>query len=89
MPVLKTVHMGAISLDKESMFSVIRPTRHTIIYELNSWFFDYFYANKLDILSLPPLDDWIHSPEDLSLWYINFPDDHWIITIRHEMLEFK
>jgi hypothetical protein len=89
MPVLKTVHMGAISLDKEGMFSVMRPDRHKLMYELNSWFFDYFYANKLDIRNLPPLDDWTHSQEDCLLWSIQFPDEHWTITIRSETLEFK
>lgn len=86
---LKTVHIGSILLGRETMCTVIRGTRHEVLYELNGWFFDYFHAHQYPIRQLPPLDDWERSNEDLSYWSIAFPDVEWRVWIRSELIGFQ
>lgn len=88
MTTLKTVHLGAVVLGRETVFALCRPTLHKTIAELNNWLFDYLYANQLPIHQLPPLDDWTHAIEDDTLWFIHFPDDEWLVTVKSELLEF-
>jgi len=85
---VKTVHIGGISLMKEDMFTVVRAKRHLTISELNNWLFDYLYAHEYPIKQLPPLDDWTRSSEDATYWHIKFPDPEWTIWIRSESVEF-
>lgn len=85
----KTVHIGTISLNDKSECTVLRASRPKVIQELNGWFFDYFHANVLPIQQLPPLDDWDRSTEDPSMWYTEFPDAGWLVTIRTEYITFK
>lgn len=86
---MKTIHHGGIRQNGVIVNTFTAATRQKLIYELNSWFFDYFYAHKLDIKQLPPLDDWIRSTEDVSYWSLTFPDTTWEVWIRHELMEFK
>lgn len=88
MPLLKTVHIGSIQLGVETLYTVVKPDRQKCIYCLNDWLFDYQYVNQLEIHQLPPLDDWIHSLEDVSCWSIQFPNQEWQITVRAEPIEF-
>jgi hypothetical protein len=88
MTVVKTVHHGGIKNGDKIIQVFTAPSRHELIKELNSWFFDYFYANRETIVELPPLDDWTHSTEDYSYWSVSFPEDIWTVWIRHEPLEF-
>lgn len=87
--ITKTVHIGTISLNDKSECTVLRASRQETIQELNNWLFDYLHANVLPIEQLPPLDDWDHSEEDASMWYIEFPDPGWLITLRTEQITFK
>lgn len=89
MSTLKSVYLGTIQLGKESLLTIPKPSLHDALYALNDWFFGYFFANKLHIKSLPPLDDWSRSEEDGSLWVIHFPDAEWLVTVKSELLEFK
>lgn len=89
MATVKTVHHGVIIRSDRIIKTISRSSRQELIYELNSWFFDYFYTNRLDILQLPPLDDWERSVEDDSCWFIKFPFDEWMVEIKHELMEFK
>lgn len=86
---MKTIHHGGIRQDGVIVQTFSAPSRQKLIYELNSWFFDYFYANKQDIEQLPPLDDWHRSIEDVSYWSLSFPNNTWEVWIRHELMEFK
>jgi len=88
MPQLKTLHMGCIALDKETVYTVLKGKLHETMYELNGWLFDYLYANKLPILQLPPLDDFTRSDDDPSMWYIHFPTPEWKIWIKTENVSF-
>ena len=86
---IKTVHRGGIRQNGAIVQTFVTASRQKLVYELNSWFFDYFYANKHDIKQLPPLDDWLRSTEDGSYWSLAFPDDMWEVWIRHELMEFQ
>lgn len=87
--ITKTVHIGQISRHDKSECMVLRASRHEVLHNLNNWFFDYFYANKLPIEQLPPLDDWDRSEEDTSMWYTEFPEEGWLVTMRSECITFK
>jgi hypothetical protein len=88
MPLLKTVHVGAIQLGHETMCTIVRSDRQKLIYALNDWMFDYQYANRMEIKQLPPLDDWCHSTEDVTYWSVAFPNPEWSVTVRAEPIEF-
>jgi hypothetical protein len=88
MTTLKIVHVGNVILGRETVFTLCRPSLHKTIAELNDWLFDYLYVNQLPVRQLPPLDDWEHAMEDNRLWFIHFPNDEWLITIKSELLEF-
>lgn len=83
-----TVHMGKIMHGTRTLTTILKPTRHELLYELNNWFFDYLYANQLNISSLPPLDDWTRSQENLQQWHIVWPDVEWSVIIESELLAF-
>lgn len=87
--ITKTVHIGTISHHDKSECTVLRASRHEVLNELNNWFFDYLHANKLPIDQLPPLDDWDRSEEDTSMWYTEFPEEGWLVTMRSEFITFK
>jgi hypothetical protein len=89
MPVVKTVHHGGIEHNGKLAKVFAKSSRPELVKELNSWFFDYFYANKEKVRQLPPLDDWTHSTEDATYWYIGFPEGEWKVWISWEPVEFK
>lgn len=89
MPQLRSVHVGGIDLTNERVYIAVKGTRQELMYELNCWLFDYFYAHGMEIKQLPPLDDWHHSIEDQTFYSTNFPDPIWNIWIRAEPIEFK
>lgn len=84
----KQIHVGTILCAKRLEYMSIRASKHDVLKELNDWMFDYLHVNKYPIKQLPPLDDWIRSDEDMSLWSIEFPHAPWLITIRHENIVF-
>ena len=88
MALVKTLHHGGIRKDGKIVETFVKSRRQTLMYDINTWFFDYFYANELDIQQLPPLDDWTRSVEDGTCWSIKFPDTTWEVWIRHEIMEF-
>ena len=90
MPLLKYVHIGTITVEKDTVSIVVRASRHLVMYELNNWVFDFSYTNNLpQYLTLPPLDDWTHSTEDASYWHFELPDHAIRVTVRTELLEFS
>jgi hypothetical protein len=86
MPRVHYVHIGCINHDNKTLKIINREKRHELIYDLNNWFFDYFYANQQVIRSLPPLDDWTRSHENPSMWSIEFPFPDWVVQIWTEPL---
>ena len=88
MPLVKNIHHGGIRKDGNIVKTFAAPNRQKLVYEINNWFFDFFYAGDIDIQQLPPLDDWTHSSEDVSCWSVKFPDATWEVWIRHEIMEF-
>jgi hypothetical protein len=85
----KTIHIGGISnLDNYIIYVTIKSTRHDVVYQLNNWLFDYLYPRDMKILQLPPMDDWVRSPEDETYWSCNLPDMDWTIWTRSESLSF-
>lgn len=88
MALLKNIHHGVIQHNGHIVKTLVESNRQKLIYELNTWFLDYCYANNLDIEQLPPLDDWTRSDEDASCWAVEFPDATWQVSIRHELMEF-
>lgn len=88
MPLVKTVHMGGVDRQESNLVTFVRGKQHKILYELNNWWFDYFYAHGERVRQLPPLDDWCRSADDPSYWYIIFPADGWSVWIRSEPVEF-
>jgi hypothetical protein len=47
---MKTIHHGGIRQNGVIVQTFTTPSRQKLVYELNSWLFDYFYANKLEII---------------------------------------
>jgi hypothetical protein len=88
MALVKVLHQGGISRNGHIIKTFTKPSRQKLIYELNTWFFDYFYAGDLDVQQLPPLDDWTRAVEDPLYWSIQFPDDTWSVWITQEVIEF-
>lgn len=88
MPRMHTVHMGVISHNGTALKTCAKPNRHELLFELNNWFFDYFYANQLPIRSIPPLDDWTRSTEHMNIWTVHFPTPEWTIQIESEPMVF-
>lgn len=88
MPLLKTLHHGGIRRDGHLIHVFTESSRQKLIYAINNWFLDYFYANQIDILQLPPLDDWQRSTEDGTYWSVKFPDETWDVFVRSELIEF-
>lgn len=86
---IRTVHVGGLDFNGKSVYLSVRASRKEIIQDLNSWFFDYFSARKEEIVKLPELDDWLHSLEDDSMWYIEFPSLQYFTWIRSFTVEFK
>lgn len=86
---IKTIHLAGIKQHNIIIKTFTAASRQKLIYELNTWFFDYFYANQYPIKQLPPIDDWKRSTEDATYWSIKFPDDNWEVWIRHELMEFQ
>lgn len=88
MAFMKTIHHGGIRRDGNIVQTFVKTSRQKLVYEINTWFLDFFYAQGDDIQQLPPLDDWTRSSEDISCWSIQFPDSTWEVWIRHELIEF-
>lgn len=88
MALIRTIHHGIIKRSDTIITTFTASSRQKLVYELNTWFFDFFYASNFDIQQLPPLDDWTHSSENMSCWSIEFPDTSWEVSIRHEIMEF-
>jgi hypothetical protein len=88
MPLFKIVHLGGIDLGRERCVTVIKGKRAEVLYELNNWLFDFFYAHCQPIKQLPHLDDWTHSDEDDSHWSVAFPDIEWQVWLKSELIEF-
>jgi hypothetical protein len=86
---VRPVYLGVIQLDRESLYTTIQSTFHDTMGDLNSWFFDYLYANSKPIKQLPPLDDWVRSADDATIWTIAFPDPEWYVWVRTDYIEFK
>lgn len=86
MPMTATVHIGSIDKQNERLCTVVKGSRHDVIYALNQWLFDYFRDLALPIKQLPPLDDW---SRDGNKWYIRFPYDDWIVVIDSDIVEFR
>ena len=87
--ITKIIHLGGLDFEGRTVYTSVKPSRTDIIKDLNNWLFDYYHSRKEDVLFLPELDDWTHSEEDDSMWYIHFPTDSHFIWIRHEPVEFK
>lgn len=89
MPQVRTVHLGGIDRNRESVCTVVKGNRAGLVKELNNWLFDYFYAQGQPIQQLPPLDDWSKSTEDSTYYYVSsFPAMEWHIWIKSEICEF-
>lgn len=88
MPRLHTVHIGRITHHGKMVAHAAKPSRHALLFELNNWFFDYFYANGLPIQTLPPLDDWTHSAEHNDVWTVQFPSPEWSVSVETEPMIF-
>lgn len=89
MPLMKTLHSGGIVLGKETLFNVNRGSRTEVIKELNDWLFDYCFSHNIKPSTLPPLDDWHHSEEDVTYYYVAFPDAEWQVWMKAELIEFR
>jgi len=87
MPVIRTIHVGVIVHKMITLKILTAATKHQLLYDLNSWFFDYFRTNGYPVEQLPPLDDWIHSSENDRYWQITFPNNEWTVWIRSDTLE--
>jgi hypothetical protein len=85
---LLALHVGGIDTGRERLYTSFKGTRAEILYDLNNWLFDYLYAHQLPIVQLPPLDDWIHSTEDVSFWSFNFPTGDLSVWLRSELIDF-
>lgn len=88
MTLLKTIHIGGVNLGKENMTTIFKPKRHDVIYELNSWIFDYNHSHGYPIKQLQPLDDWQRSEDDPTYWFCHLPDAEWTVWVRSELVEF-
>jgi hypothetical protein len=88
MPHVRTVHIGGIDVNRESVCTVVKGSRLDLMKDLNNWLFDYFYAHNFPIRQLPPLDDWTRSTEDPTYYSLAFPDVEWHIWFRTEPVEF-
>lgn len=82
----RAIHTGCIVHNSVTLCIINKESRKELLYELNNWFFDYFYANQHNIRSLPPLDDWIRSAENPRLWTVQFPNQEWSVKIWDEFL---
>lgn len=86
---IKILHAGGLDFEGKSVYLTVRASRKEVIQDLNEWLFDYFSARKEEVVKLPELDDWFHSEENDSMWYIRFPTSKQFIWIRSFTVEFK
>ena len=88
MPVNKTLHSGTAKIGKETVFTTNKGPRHLCLAELTNWLFDHCWAHGIQVVQLPPLDDWTHSQEAPYLW--SFIPDVKDVTIflQSEVIEF-
>jgi len=80
---IRFMHYGEITHNDKRVATAVAPTKQRVIYELNSWFFDYFYANDLTVQQLPAIDDWSRSDEDVRCEYVTFPAEGWLVSINY------
>lgn len=86
---IKTVHVGGISHNDRTIHTINKSTKRKLLQSINDWLFDYSRSTSIStIYQLPPLDDWSHSNEDSTFWYINYPTGEWLIWIKSELMEF-
>jgi len=88
MPLIKTLHHGGIRHDGHLVHVFTESSRQKLIYAINNWFLDYSCAKQIDVVQLPPLDDWQRSTEDATFWTVTFPEDGWEVFVRSEVIEF-
>lgn len=88
MPLLKSLYIGEIKIQKETVCLTHKGTRHACISDLNSWLFDFTHNAGRQILQLPPLDDWSISEDDSSLWFYIFPDIGTTVSVRMELVDY-
>lgn len=86
----KIVYLGGIEHNGNLVKTFVSGlTKHDLLYNMDTWFLDYFIRTEADLRKLPPLDDWNHSEDDETYWTINFPNENWKLWIRSEKTTFK
>jgi len=81
--IVRYIHYGEITHNNKRVTSVFAHSKQQVIYQLNSWFFDYFYANGITVQQLPAIDDWTRSDEDVRYEYVTFPAEGWLVSINY------
>jgi hypothetical protein len=85
---MKTLHVGSILIDKETVCLTLKGKRQECLSELNNWLFDFCHANSKTMVQLPPLDDWDRSEEDPSWWSFSFADILCKVSLKVEYINF-